>query len=184
MTDISQFTDQSLWIDPIPEYHLPPESFKNFSFETVKGEKENSSWLVVDKKYILHKNSSYRNGNTVWECKHRRARNCPFRLETEKDGDVIWMYDPKVHTCDPDPIEFLVHKFKLQVKEKMKSDFRAKYKIVYKSLKKQFLDAIEDPVYREMVSHQLPSDVSNHKCLNTNTFFLYDNIHAVTQNFL
>ena len=108
-------------MDPIPEYHLPPESFKNFSFEIVKGEKENSSWLVVDKKYILHKNSSYRNGNTVWECKHRRARNCPFRLETEKDGDVIWMYDPKVHTCDPDPIEFLVHKFKLQVKEKMKS---------------------------------------------------------------
>ena len=90
--------------------------FKTFSFEIVKGKKDNSSWLVVDKKYILHKNGSYCNGSADWEWKYRRELSCPFRLKTEKDGNAIWMYDPKVHTCDPDPID-LVHRFKLQVKK-------------------------------------------------------------------
>ena len=67
----------------------------------------------------------------------------PSGWKQKKDGNAIWMYDPKVHTCDPDPID-LVHRFKLQVKKW----------IVYKSIKKQFIDAIEDPVYREMVSRK------------------------------
>ena len=63
--------------------HLPPEMF-NLSFEIVKGKKDNSSWLVADKKYILHKNGSYCNGSADWECKYRRELSCPFRLKTEK----------------------------------------------------------------------------------------------------
>ena len=87
----------------------------NNAFNTFYHSFAQLSWH--NQKYILHKNGSYCNGSADWECKYRRALSCPFRLKTEKDGNAIWMYDPKVHTCDPDPID-LVHRFKLQVKKK------------------------------------------------------------------
>ena len=64
------------------------------------------------------------------------------------------------HTLVIQIIGILVHKFKLEVKQKMKIDFRSKYSVVYKATKMKFLSEIEDPEYRELVSFQLPSIVS------------------------
>ena len=149
-------------MDP-PDYLLPNDQLTGQKVELIKGEKEDSVWLILNNKFVLHKNRLFKNGNIVWECKFRRVLNCPFKLETEKEINIIWMYNPSTHTCDVDPIEIIVHKFKLEVKKKMCSDFRAKYNTVYNTVKKQFLDEIEDDEFRQLVSFQLPSMVSFQK---------------------
>ena len=84
----------------------------------IAGEKDNSVWLILDNKFILRKNRLFINGNIVWECtRFRRVLNCPFKLETENESDIIRMCNPSMHSCDVDPIETIVHKFKLEVKE-------------------------------------------------------------------
>ena len=117
----------------------------------------------MNNKYVLHSNGVFQNKNEIWECKFRRAINCPFRLETSGENDereIIWMYGLDTHKCDPDPIDIEIHKFKNLVKEKMKSDFRAKYTNVYNTTRKAILDGLSDPYYRELVSTELLSIVS------------------------
>ena len=59
-----------------------------------------------------------------------------------------------------EPSEVEVYRFKLEVKEKMRSDYRATYSVVYNTTKKHFLEKITDDDMRELVSFQLPSEVS------------------------
>ena len=84
----------------------------------IAGEKDDSVWLILDNKFILRKNRLFVNGNIVWECtRFRRVLNCPIKLETENESDIIRMCNPSMHSCDVDPTEIIVHNFKLEVKE-------------------------------------------------------------------
>ena len=69
-------------MEPPDDYCLSSDRFADQGIEIVPGEKSNSEWLVLNDLYILHKNRSFKNGNVVWECKHRRGMGCPFRMET------------------------------------------------------------------------------------------------------
>ena len=139
---------------------LPENDLSSQKCEKIAGEKENSVWLIMNNKYILHKLREFKNGNVVWECKFRRALACPFKCETSESDDLLWSYLEASHTCAQDPIEVEVYRFKLEVKEKMRSDYRATYSVVYNTTKKHFLEKITDDDMRELVSFQLPSEVS------------------------
>ena len=119
-------------------YCLPENDLSSQKCEKIAGEKENSVWLIMNNKYILHKLREFKNGNVVWECKFRRALACPFKCETSESDDLLWSYLEASHTCAQDPIEVEVYRFKLEVKEKMRSDYRATYSVVYNTTKNTF----------------------------------------------
>ena len=77
-------------MDP-PDYLLPNDQLTGQKVELIKGEEEDSVWLIFNNKFVLHKNRLFKNGNIVWECKFRRVLNCPFKLETEKEINIIWI---------------------------------------------------------------------------------------------
>ena len=160
-------------MEPPDEYCLSSDRFAAQGIEIVPGEKSNSEWLVLNDLYILHKSRSFKNGNVVWECKHRRGMGCPFRMETgisNEEIEILLMYKPALHKCAQNPCEIYVHKFKNEVKKMMMNDFRAKYATAYNATKKTFLDRIPNEAFRELVSFELPSVVS--VFLNT-CFVLY-----------
>ena len=115
--------------------------------------------MIVNTEYILHQNLALEK-NVIWECKFRRSNGCPFRLETlEENGTmvILWMYKESVHHCFQDPNQIVVHKFKTEIKEIMKTDFKVKYNNVYNTEKKRFLEGIEDAEYRDLARAELPS---------------------------
>ena len=128
--------------DKDPGYFIPVDNLKEQLVEKISGEKENSTWLILNEKYILHKNRIFKNGNIVWECKNRRALACPFKCETTDLGDIelLWMYCETTHTCSQDPMVIYQHRFKVEVKEKMKADYRATFAVVYNTTKRAFLE--------------------------------------------
>ena len=103
-------------MDP-SDYLLLSEKYSNSRIEVDFGGKDDSVWLILDNKSILRKSRSFVNGNIVWEYRFRGVLNCPFKLETENESDIIRMCNPSMHSCDVDPTEIIVHKFKLEVKE-------------------------------------------------------------------
>ena len=74
---------------------------------------------------------------------------------------ILWMYKVGTHTCPQQEVDVWVHRFKVWVKEGMRSDFRVKYNSLYYATKKRVLDSIADDDLREMVSYELPAVVSN-----------------------
>ena len=172
-------------MEPPDEYCLSSDRFADQGIEIVPGEKSNSEWLVLNDLYILHKNRSFKNGNVVWECKHRRGMGCPFRMETgisNEEIEILWMYKPALHKCGQNPCEIYVHKFKNEVKKMMMNDFRAKYATAYNATKKTFLDRIPDEAFRELVSFELPSIVS--VFLNTCFCSLFDSMYSYSYMYI
>ena len=165
--------------EPDDEYFISNDKLCDQKVQIIPGEKKGSEWLIVNERFILNKNRTFKNGNIVWECRSRRRFKCPFRMETEVEDDsgagvkIMWMYDNNVHTCVVDPHAILVHKFKTEIKTVMANDFRAKYSVVYNTTKKKLLDSIVDPDERQLLAFELPSIVS----------FIISNVDIYVYNF-
>ena len=68
--------------DKDPGYFIPVDNLKEQLVEKISGEKENSTWLILNEKYILHINHIFKNGNIVWESLTRMLKN--------KLKDIFW----------------------------------------------------------------------------------------------
>ena len=51
-------------MDP-PDYLLPNDQLTGQKVELIKGEKEDSVWLILNNKFVLHKNRLFKNGNII-----------------------------------------------------------------------------------------------------------------------
>ena len=146
------------------DYVATEKEIRECELDIVAGEKVDSLWLILDNKYILIKNRPFKDGKAVWECRGRRHHDCPFRMEVSVEDNImsiLWMYKVGTHTCPQQEVDVWVHRFKVWVKEGMRSDFRVKYNSLYYATKKRVLDSIADDDLREMVSYELPAVVSN-----------------------
>ena len=145
------------------KYIATEQEIRDCKVDIISGEKENSFWLILDNKYILIKNRPFKNGKAVWECRGRRHYDCPFRMEViveEETMSIVWMYKVGTHTCPQQEVDVWVHRFKVWVKEGMRSDFRVKYNTLYYATKKRVLESVEDEEMRKMVSYELPAVVN------------------------
>ena len=114
------------------DYLVPVSDLKEVSLEIVEGDKAGSKWLVLEKTYIFHKNTSSVDGSEVfWECAARRKHNCPVRaatVETESGKlELLFMYHSDFHMCNQDGTEVIKQTFKNNVKQILASDHRKQY---------------------------------------------------------
>ena len=114
------------------DYLVPVSDLKEVSLEIVEGDKAGSKWLVLEKTYIFHKNTSSVDGSEVfWECVARRKHNCPVRaatVETESGKlELLFMYHSDFHMCNQDGTEVIKQTFKNNVKQILASDHRKQY---------------------------------------------------------
>ena len=120
--------------------HLVPKNkIEEHQIEITNGDKAGSEWLIVDNQYICHKNDKSVKGEyEYWECRSRRLTGCPFKIETAVENDqrtIVYMYDPMTHTCLQLSVDIYKHRFRNKVKQRIKTDFKAKYRQVYDDAK-------------------------------------------------
>ena len=153
---------------------LSEEDMASHTIELIAGIRPGAVWLIVDGNYIQVVNSQSVDCNTYWwECRFRRHSQCRAAITTRiaededdeaeelnKKHEIVWMVDPQTHICGQDKVDVVVTKFKADVLQKMKNDFKAKYMQVYETKKKEVLKAIKDVDFKERVRYSLPTAAS------------------------
>ena len=140
------------------------DKINDHQIEMINGDKAGSERFIVDNQYICHRNDKSVKGEyEYWECRSRRLTRCPFKMETALENNqrtIVYMYDPMTHTCVQLSVDIYKHRFRNKIKQRMKTDFTAKFGKVYDDAKKEILNSIENEELRENVQNSLPSATS------------------------
>ena len=128
------------------------------------GTKGSASWLVVDNKWMMVPRGRDPDGVTFhWECRLRRAVQCPAKLTSTLDPDlkeasqhlVASMVKP--HWCKQSEVSVLDHKFRLRMKHLAETSSEWKYSKSFDEEKEKLLESIGEGRLRESVEQILPS---------------------------
>ena len=103
-------------------------NFEDIELELIGGEREGTTWLVIDAVHIcfMRKDRATKK-TTAWECSGRRRLGCEFKIRTtnfEGPGalKVVTMSDTQIHSCSADKVAPLMQKFRLQLNKRMTED--------------------------------------------------------------
>ena len=113
-------------MDEEDEGEVEVEDFGAVLVEAVQGDKEGSTWLIVEGIHILHWQQETKL-DILWRCQDYRWFKCPFKMTTTKLDDenglkVLNMTHPDVHICSKDKVRPIIHKFKLRSCQRMRED--------------------------------------------------------------
>ena len=113
-------------------YLVSESEFTKHDIKIIAGDKKGACWLVVDKTWIFHKNtSSVDCSETFWECAVRRKFDCQARAGTRElengDLELVYLYCSDCHQCDQDGIDVIKQEFKNSIKSIMSNDHRRNY---------------------------------------------------------
>ena len=85
-------------------------NFEDKELELIGGEREGTTWLVIDAVHIcfMRKDRATKK-TTAWECSGRRRLGCEFKIRTtnfEGPGalKVVTMSDTQIHSCSADKV--------------------------------------------------------------------------------
>ena len=140
-------------------YLASEEELKKINVEFIEGDKPDSKWLVVDEVYICHRYQGTEL-ETFWECGGRRKYGCPFKLGTVIDDDgnleVSFMYKFDCHHCGQTKLGPIMQTFRSTLKNRMKSNYKAKFHKVFNEEKKSLITKYSDsPGLLELIVYEL-----------------------------
>ena len=104
------------------------EHFKDTELELLGGDREGTTWLVINGVHICYmRKDRGSKKTTAWECAGRRRLGCQFKIRTtNSEGpealSIITMSDPEIHTCWADKVAPLMQKFRLRLSTRMTED--------------------------------------------------------------
>ena len=97
------------------------EHFKDTELELLGGDREGTTWLVINGVHICYmRKDRGSKKTTAWECAGRRRLGCQFKIRTtNSEGpealSIITMSDPEIHTCSADKYVKYVERYSLQL---------------------------------------------------------------------
>ena len=120
-------------------YLVKDEDLEGIKVECVEGDKTGSTWLLVADVFFCHRYQSSQL-ETFWECSRRRKDNCPFKIGTYHDEDgtikVSYMYKIDCPDCGQTKLWAIMQKFRNNLKQSMKDDYKIKFHNVINEEKK------------------------------------------------
>ena len=151
----------------------PRTCVRTHTIELMPSSKEGVIWSILNGSFISILNSVSIDGETYWwECRYRKSSRCSFRMtsrvedddeekdEVERKHEIVWMMDPDIHIFGQDKVDVIVTKFKADVVNEMKVNFKAKFTQIYESKKKAILKEVVNSDLKERVRYALPAAAS------------------------
>ena len=155
--------DDSTEVEEIDSEDYLEQDIDSHTIEIVDGEKEGSKWLIIDGIYICHRDNTSK-GNIRetlgWECRGRRQFKCRFRAGTYKDDNgtiklnIMWKLS--ICQCEQNNVIPILHKFKLELKHEMKSNYKASFAKVFDDKRRCLIKKYStNPDLLERISYNL-----------------------------
>ena len=155
--------DDSTEVEEIDSEDYLEQDIDSHTIEIVYGEKEESKWLIIDGIYICHRDNTSK-GNVRetlgWECRGRRQFKCRFRAGTYTDDNgtikLNFMWKLSICHCEQNKVFPILHKFKLELKHEMKSNYKASFAKVFDDKRRCLIKKYStNPDLLERISYNL-----------------------------
>ena len=143
-------------------------NFEDIKLELIGGEREGTTWLVIDAVHIcfMRKDRATKK-TTAWECSGRRRLGCEFKIRTtnfEGPGalKVVTMSDTQIHSCSADKVAPLMQKFRLQLNKRMTEDFDVGWSKIWNEERSSLLGSLITLIFQ-----MCPQIVCTRNCIIT-----------------
>ena len=126
------------------------EHFKDTELEPLGGDREGTTWLVINGVHICYmRKDRGSKKTTAWECAGRRRLGCQFKIRTtNSEGpealSIITMSDPEIHTCSADKVAPLMQKFRLRLSTRMTEDLDVGWSKIWTEERSRLLGSLKD----------------------------------------
>ena len=145
-------------------------NFEDIELELIGGEREGTTWLVIDAVHIclMRKDKSTKK-TTAWECSGRRRLGCEFKIRTtnfEGPGalKVVTMSDTEIHTCSADKVAPLMQKFRLQLNKRMTEDLDVGWSKIWNEERSSLLGSLKN---QPELHQQVISEMGDSECFRS-----------------
>ena len=158
--------------------HVAKEQLKDIQSRYMKGNHHtlNTTWLVVNEKFVFHRNSMYvrkkqkgSHKTIIWECAGRKTMKCMAKAGTKwnviddleipgagHSVDLAWVWKSEHHTCDLDYRYIFTVDLKNQLKLQHQENPGTKYKKIFESAKAREISKIPDKELRKRMRKENP----------------------------